>query len=80
MHTIKVNIENRQKTVKVPTGMRLLIRRCCHAVLTLENFEGAAEVDVMLVDNAQIRAISSVRAKNLSNSFSPFYIITDSVI
>ena len=59
MHTIKVNIENRQKAVKVPTGMRLLIRRCCHAVLTLENFEGAAEVDIMLVDNNTIRAINN---------------------
>lgn len=58
MHTIKVNIQNRQKTVKVPTGLRLLIRRCCHAVLVMENFEGAAEVDVMLVDNNQIRSIN----------------------
>ena len=58
MHTIKVNIENRQKAVKVPTGLRLLIRRCCHAVLELEQFDGSAEVDVSLVDNEQIHAIN----------------------
>ncbi len=58
MDKIKVNIENKQKTVKVPTGVRLLIRRCCHAVLELEDFEGSAEVDVSLVDNDQIHRIN----------------------
>lgn len=58
MEKIKVVIENKQKTVKIPTGIRLLVRRCCHAVLTLENFEGSAEVDVSLVDNEQIREIN----------------------
>lgn len=58
MDKIKVNIENQQKAVKVPTGVRLLIRRCCHAVLELEGFEGSAEVDVSLVDNARIHEIN----------------------
>ncbi|MBQ4333577.1 MAG: rRNA maturation RNase YbeY [Clostridia bacterium] len=58
MDKIKVNIENKQKTVKVPTGVRLLIRRCCHAVLQHEGFEGSAEVEVSLVDNEQIHAIN----------------------
>ncbi|MBQ3133210.1 MAG: rRNA maturation RNase YbeY [Clostridia bacterium] len=55
---VKVNIINKQKTVKIPTGLRLVIRRCCHAVLVLEEFEGDAEVDVSIVDNEQIRAIN----------------------
>ena len=58
MDKIKVTIENKQKAVKVPTGVRLLIRRCCHAVLELEGFEGSAEVDVTLVDNDQIHRIN----------------------
>ena len=58
MDKIKVNIENKQKTVKIPTGVRLLIRRCCHAVLEHEGFEGSAEVEVSLVDDAQIHAIN----------------------
>ena len=58
MDKIKVTIENKQMTVKVPTGVRLLIRRCCHAVLELEGFEGSAEVDVTLVDNDQIHRIN----------------------
>ena len=36
MESVKVVISNDQKAVKVPTGIRLLIRRCCHAVLELE--------------------------------------------
>ena len=39
MEKIKVIIENKQKTVRIPTGVRLLIRRCCHATLELEGFE-----------------------------------------
>ena len=58
MDKIKVNIENQQKAIKVPTGVRLLIRRCCHAVLELEGFEGSAEVDVSLVDNGRIHEIN----------------------
>ncbi len=55
---IRVDIENRQKTVKIPTGLRMLIRRCCHAVLDLENVDGSALVDVTLVDNEQIHQIN----------------------
>ena len=58
MDKIKVNIENKQKSVKIPTGVRLLIRRCCHAVLEHEGFVGSAEVEVSLVDDPQIHAIN----------------------
>lgn len=56
---LRVDIENRQKTVKIPTGIRMLIRRCCHAVLDLEKIDGAVQVDVTLVDDAQIREINA---------------------
>ena len=36
-----------------------MIRRCCHAVLELENFEGLAEVSVRFVDNEQIRQLNN---------------------
>ncbi|MCR4563087.1 MAG: rRNA maturation RNase YbeY [Clostridiales bacterium] len=55
---VKVNILNRQNKVKVPTGVRMLIRRCCHAVLELEKFEGSAEVSVSFVDNEQIHELN----------------------
>ncbi|MBP3435997.1 MAG: rRNA maturation RNase YbeY [Clostridia bacterium] len=55
---IRVDIENRQKAVKIPTGLRMLIRRCCHAVLDLEGVDGSAQVDVTLVDNELIHQIN----------------------
>ena len=59
MDSLKVIITNDQKKVKVPTGIRLLIRRSCHAVLDLEKFKGSAEVSVRFVDNETIRALNS---------------------
>lgn len=59
MDKIKVIISDRQKVVKVPTGIRLLIRRCCTAVLTMEDFEGSAEVSVSFLSNDQIRQLNA---------------------
>ncbi len=58
MAKIKVVIENKQKTVKVPTGLRMLLRRCCHAVLEQEHFGESAQVDISIVDNEMIREIN----------------------
>ncbi|MDD6808380.1 MAG: rRNA maturation RNase YbeY [Oscillospiraceae bacterium] len=55
---IKVVITNDQNAVKIPKGIRMLIRRCCTAVLTMEEFKGNAEVSVKLVDNEQIREMN----------------------
>ena len=55
---IKVLISNRQKAVKIPSGIRLLIRRCCHAVLVEEKFQHGAEVSVSFVTNEQIRQLN----------------------
>lgn len=56
---IRVIITNNQKTVKIPTGLRMLIRRCCNAVLKLENFEGPAEISVTFTDNEQIKTLNA---------------------
>ena len=37
--SVKVNIVVKQKSVKIPTGTRLLIRKACNATLKFENFE-----------------------------------------
>ena len=55
---VKVIITNEQKEIKIPTGMRMLVRRCCTAVLTLENFEGSAEVDVRFVNDEEIHRLN----------------------
>lgn len=55
---IRVIITNNQKAVKIPTGLRMLIRRCCHAVLELEKFEEPAEISVTFTDNEGIRELN----------------------
>lgn len=66
MDKIKVIINNNQKEVKVPTGLRMIVRRCCNAVLRTEEFEGSCEVSVTLVNNEQIRELNrEYRQKNV---------------
>ncbi|MBQ5969466.1 MAG: rRNA maturation RNase YbeY [Clostridia bacterium] len=55
---IKVIISNEQNVMKLPRGTRLLIRRCCIAVLVNENFPGAAEISVSIVDDARIHELN----------------------
>ena len=54
----KVYITNKQKAVKVPSGLRILIRRACHAVLEYEHFEGSAEISVTFVDDEEIARLN----------------------
>ena len=58
MEKIRVLISNRQKAVKIPTGLRMLVRRCCNAVLRMENFSEPAEISVTFVDNKQIQELN----------------------
>ena len=56
---IRVIITNKQKEVKIPTGLRMLVRRCCNAVLKMEEFKGSAEISVTFVSNAEIRSLNA---------------------
>ena len=58
MGKVKVTINNEQKQVKIPSGIRLLIRRCCNAVLVNENFSGSAEISVSIVDDKRIHELN----------------------
>ena len=64
---IKGVISNNQKSVKIPTGVRLLIRRCCNAVLTFENFSESAEISVSLVNDEQIHELNKMH-RNIDRS------------
>ena len=57
---IRVIISNSQNEVKIPTGLRMLVRRCCNAVLRMENFQGAAEVSVTFANNEQIHELNKM--------------------
>ena len=58
MEKIRVIIHNDQKEVKIPTGLRMLVRRCCNAVLRLEEFGAPAEISVTFVDNKKIHELN----------------------
>lgn len=55
---IKVIITNDQKEIRIPTGVRMLVRRCCNAVLINEEFEGSAEISVRFVDDETIHQLN----------------------
>jgi len=66
MEGIKVYISNRQKDIKIPSGIRLLIRRTCHAVLEMEHFDKPAEISVSFLNNQQIQELNAeYRGKNM---------------
>ena len=55
---IKVIISDDQHTVKIPSKVRMLVRRSCVAVLRMEKFSGSAEISVRFVDNGMIRELN----------------------
>lgn len=55
---IKVITTNDQKDVKIPTGVRMLVRRCCNAVLTMEEFKGPAEISIRFVNDEEIQRLN----------------------
>lgn len=67
MGKIKVYISNNQKKIKLPTGTKLLVRRACNATLKIEKFQGDAEVNVIFVDDEQIKKMNS-EFRNLDKS------------
>lgn len=55
---VRVIITDAQKTVKIPTGLRMQIRRTCIAALRNEEFRGSAEIAVTFVDNQEIHRLN----------------------
>lgn len=60
MKKIRVTINDNQKVVRIPTGIRMLVRRCCNAVIKLEKFEDFVDVSVTFVDNEQIKELNKL--------------------
>lgn len=56
---VKVVIINQQKEVKIPTGLRMVIRRSCVAAIKIERFNRPVTVSVAFVDNEGIRKLNS---------------------
>ena len=54
---IKIVISDEQKSVKVPKGIRMIVRRSCLAALQMENVGGPCVINVTFTDNAKIREL-----------------------
>jgi probable rRNA maturation factor len=67
MKNVKVNIFDKQKAHKLPTGTRLLVRRACNATLIYENFQDAVEVDVTFVNDDEIQKLN-LQHRNIDSS------------
>jgi probable rRNA maturation factor len=73
MEKVRVIIDNKQKEVKIPTGLRMLVRRCCNAVLRMEKFADPAEISVTFVNNEQIQELNKqYRSKDVSTDVLSF--------
>lgn len=70
---LKVYISNLQKEKKLPNGTRLLIRKCCHAVLSEEKFEKPAEVSVSFIDDKEMQGLNyDYRGKDITTDVLSF--------
>ena len=58
MGKVKVIINDNQKSVKIPSGTRILVRKACTAVLNVEGFTSDAEINVTFVDKKEINEIN----------------------
>lgn len=63
----KVIITDKQKNHKLPSGIRMLVRRACNAVLVTEEFLEPAEVNVTFVDDEEIKMLNT-EFRNIENS------------
>ena len=58
MGKVKVLITNDQNEIKIPTGIRLLVRKCCHAVLESEGHTESYEISVTFVNDKAIHELN----------------------
>lgn len=64
---LKVYITDMQKDFPIPTGIRLLVRKCCHAVLQNELMNGSYEVSVRFLTDNQMHQLNK-EYRNVDNS------------
>lgn len=67
MGKVKVMITNNQTEVKIPVGIRLLVRKCCHAVTQYEGYNDDFEVSVSFVNDKEIHQLN-LEHRNIDRS------------
>lgn len=63
----KVIITDKQKKIKVPVGLRMLLRRACSATIELEHFPDNAEISITFTNDEEIKKLNS-RFRNVETS------------
>ena len=58
MCLFKVNIDDNQESVTVPKGVRMLVRRCCKAVLHEEKKESFEDVNIVFTENRKLSELN----------------------
>ncbi len=77
---VKVEIANKQKKLKIPRGVRLLVKKCCNAVLINEQMHEPYEVNVTFIDNKEIRDLNhAYRGKDMATDVLSFPLGEDDV-
>ena len=56
---LKINFSNKQRKTKLSSGVRKLVEDACDAVLSVEKFNGDAEINVTFVSDYKIKRINS---------------------
>ncbi len=54
----KISIINKEKTIELPKDYRTLIRKACNTTLKYEGFIDKAEINVTLVNDAEIKELN----------------------
>ena len=61
---LKVIIDNSQSKMKIPSGIRMLVRRSCHAALQFEHYDRQTEINVVFADNDILHEYDNMRVSN----------------
>lgn len=64
---IRVNIVNSQNKIKLPIGIKSIVKKACLQTLLSENFFHNAEINVTFVDDEEIKRLNS-EFRNLDKS------------
>ena len=73
MNQFKVNIDNEQENIKVPKGVRMLVRRCCKAVLHEEHKENFENVKIIFTED---RKLNELRGQNELHEAEDIFAVT----
>ena len=80
MGKVKIYYDNRQNKIKIPKGLKPLIKKVCEETLKEEDFKGNAEISLSFVDDEQIRGLNALyRNKDTATDVLSFPLSEDGI-